>query len=335
MDQTERQRLALIELQGRDGRIERQVDVWQWPLTLGRALDNDVVIDDPHVAAHHARLSLDADGQLLMTALPSKNGVTVNGKRAGDTTPLVATGAQLQLGTARLRLRLAGETLAPEQPLPGGAGMSRGSPWLAGVAAAALLAAGHWVVLDPGADFSAWLPLLLGMPVILALWCGFWALASKIFQHRFDFSGHLRTVLPWVLAMLLVDLLWPQLAAAIAAPRLWALAMPLQGLLLALLVRAHLAHVLPQHQRAVGVTVAAFLVAGASLSAALSYRATGRITQAPYMSTLPPPALRWAATVPSATLVDEMAPLAERLTERARKAREDEPDEGEASDGSD
>jgi hypothetical protein len=46
------------------------------------------------------------------------------------------------------------------------------------------------------------------------------------------------------------------------------------------------------------------------------------------MSTLPLPALRLAATVPAAVLVQDMAPLAARLAERARKAREEDRDDG-------
>lgn len=57
-----RRRLALIELLERDGRVSRVLDVHAWPLCLGRALDNDLVIDDPHLAAHHATLAV-AEGQ--------------------------------------------------------------------------------------------------------------------------------------------------------------------------------------------------------------------------------------------------------------------------------
>ena len=38
-------------------RIER------WPVTIGRALDNDVVLSDPHVAPHHATIDLVAGGR--------------------------------------------------------------------------------------------------------------------------------------------------------------------------------------------------------------------------------------------------------------------------------
>lgn len=326
----DQRRLALIELLGRDGQVARTVDVWRWPLTLGRALDNDLVIDDPHLAPQHARLAQGDDGQLLLHALPSRNGVQFAGRTVSGPTPLPAGGGLLQLGTTKLRLRLPGEPLAPEVPLPHG---PRGAPppWLAGGAVFALLLGAHGLALDPGADVSAWLPVLIGLPALLAAWCGLWALMSKLFQHRFDFGGHLRIALPWLLALTLTDALWPLATAALAAPGLWKLGNALEGLLLALLVHAHLRHLLPLHRRAVAATVATLAVAGLGLSAAMTWRNTDSLVATPYMSTLPPPALRLAGTAPSAALVQDMAPLAGQLAARVRQAQADDEDESEGN----
>ncbi|MDO9074312.1 MAG: FHA domain-containing protein [Rubrivivax sp.] len=329
MEHDER-RLALIELLGRDGQVARTVDVWRWPLTLGRALDNDVVIDDPHVAPWHARLAPGDDGALLLHALPSRNGVSFAGRAVAGTVALPAGGGPLQLGTTRLRLRLPSETLAPEAPLPHGL-HGAPPPLLAGAAVFLLLLGAHWLTLDPGADYSAWLPALVGLPAVLAAWCGLWALMSKLFQHRFDFGGHLRIALPWLLALTLTDALWPLFTAALAAPALWMLGNALEAVLLALLVRAHLRHVLPLHRRAVTASVATLAVAALALSAALTWRNTDSLVATPYMSTLPPPALRLADTAPSAALVQDMAPLAGRLAARVRQARADDEGEGEST----
>lgn len=328
MDQRQ-ERLALIELHERDGRSARYVDVHAWPLRLGRALDNDVVIDDPHVAAHHALLEPDGQGGVQLRVLDTVNGVSVRGQRvaAGRQLSLPAAGAQLQLGGTRLRLRLPAEQLAPEQALRDLGRAQRLLPWAAGAALLALEAAEQWLSLDPGADYSAWLPLLAGVPGVLAAWCGIWALLSKLFQHRFDFIGHLRIALPRLLVMVAADALLPQIAAALDLPWLWQLTVPLQALLLALLVRAHLRHTLPGHDRMVTAAVASLALTAGALSLALTYRANDRYTAAPYMSTLPLPALRLAGTVPPSTLVDAMAPLAARLAQRVKKARADDEDE--------
>ncbi|MDE2566210.1 MAG: hypothetical protein KGL50_10505, partial [Burkholderiales bacterium] len=197
-------------------------------------------------------------------------------------------------------------------------------PWAAGAALLALQTAQQWLALDPGADLSMWLPTLLGLPLALAAWCGLWALLAKLFQHRFDFAGHARIALPGLFGVGLFEALWPQACAAIDAPTLWQLGPPLQALLLAGVVWAHLRHLLPAHPRAVGATVLSLVLGGGALTLAATERSSDRWHDAPYMSTLPLPAWRLGGTEPPQALVARMAPLAQRLAERAAQARRDE-----------
>jgi hypothetical protein len=345
-------RLALIELTGTE---RRTVDVLAWPLTLGRALDNHIVIDDPFVAAHHARLDMASDGSLQLTVLDSVNGVQLNASEAaadhllaGHTRVLPMSGALLKLGNTELRLRMPHEALAPElalEKLPFAAGAavsaltaarSRTSkriwPWLAGLGLTVFEVGSHWVGLDPGADFSAWLPLLLGVPVAVVVWCGVWALLSKLFNHHFDFAGHMKLALPWMLAIALAQAMWPQISAALASSFLWRLTPLLTVVLAAFLVRAHLSHVLPNKRQAVAVGVAAMAVGAVGIGAIGNYRSHDSLSSAPYMSTLPLPVLRWGSTSGEQKLVQGMAPLAAQLALRVKKARDDEEDGDEAGD---
>ena len=89
----------------------RVLDVWEWPVTLGRAMDNNVVLDDAFVAPHHARLTLGPAGRVQLQVLNTANGVRVDGRphAAGATVDIPAAGAMLQLGANSLRLRLPDE----------------------------------------------------------------------------------------------------------------------------------------------------------------------------------------------------------------------------------
>jgi hypothetical protein len=329
MDRPE-ERLALIEVEGRDGRIAQWLDVPDWPMSIGRALDNQLVLDDPYVAARHARLALDGDGQLTLSVLETRNGVTMEGRHlgAGTVAAVPVGGTQLQIGSTRLRLRLPGEALAPERALPRGRPGLRALPAVAGIALLLLQMALHGLSEDPGSDYSTWLPIAVGLPLAVAAWAALWALMSKLFNHRFEFAGHLRIALPWLLAAALVEALGPPLAAALDAGALWYLVPPLTLLMAALMVRDHLALLLPLHPRTVTVAVATVAVAGFAISLALVHRSHDSFSSAPYMSTLPLPGLRLPAAVPTTRLVDDMAPLAERLARRVRKARSDDEDEG-------
>ena len=39
--------LALLEVLDRDGQVRQSYPVLEWPLRIGRALDNDVILSDP------------------------------------------------------------------------------------------------------------------------------------------------------------------------------------------------------------------------------------------------------------------------------------------------
>jgi FHA domain len=339
-------RVALIEILETDGRIARCIDVPAWPVTIGRALDNSIVLADPYAAAHHARIDGDVQGDVTLTVFSSLNGVRdlKAGSHHTNNDPrlrLPAGGTVLQVGATQMRLRLPSEVLVPEQALPlrrnafarDTPALHRALPWLAAAALLLLEISSHWIGLDPGANYTSWLSLLVVTPLAVVGWAAIWALLSKLFQHHFDFFGHLRIALPWLLLIGLMDALWQQLGAALSAPWLWRLATPLQIIALALLLRAHLAHVAPSYGRAISFGLAALVLVGAGVSVANTHRSFDALTASPYMATLPMPALRLAGTVPTPELVQAMAPLASQLAKRVKKARDDdEEDSAEAVD---
>ncbi len=67
---------------------------------LGRSAQNEVVIEDPSLSRHHARLDCQ-DGKVLIEDLGSLNGTMVNGERIKGAHPL-KSGDQLVLGTVSL-----------------------------------------------------------------------------------------------------------------------------------------------------------------------------------------------------------------------------------------
>lgn len=67
-------------------------------LRIGRAADNDVVIDDESVSSHHALISCNS-GIVMVTDLQSKNGTFINGQRV-LVAPL-AESASLSLGSVQ------------------------------------------------------------------------------------------------------------------------------------------------------------------------------------------------------------------------------------------
>ena len=86
-------KLAIVEVLDRDGHARLIVPVTSWPVTIGRAIECDVVLDDAHAAARHAtltgagawRVALVARGRrddaLTLTAGETVNGVQIGKRR--------------------------------------------------------------------------------------------------------------------------------------------------------------------------------------------------------------------------------------------------------------
>jgi pSer/pThr/pTyr-binding forkhead associated (FHA) protein len=80
--------------------------VWllRLPLRLGRAADNDVVIEDEFTSSHHARVFIEA-GRVWVEDLESTNGTLLNGRAVHGRAPM-EPGAELGIGHLVLRLEL-------------------------------------------------------------------------------------------------------------------------------------------------------------------------------------------------------------------------------------
>ena len=55
-----------VELMHRDGSVQTRRRVDAGEMRIGRALDNDLIIDDPYCAAHHALLRIEPDGSAVL-----------------------------------------------------------------------------------------------------------------------------------------------------------------------------------------------------------------------------------------------------------------------------
>jgi serine/threonine protein kinase len=100
------------------GGASRVIPIQKAVITLGRAPDNDVVLDHTDVSRHHARLEVAADGVYRITDLNSTNGIYLAGVLVGAGIPTVWPPAQ-SLSIADFQLDLERyATPAPSTPPP-------------------------------------------------------------------------------------------------------------------------------------------------------------------------------------------------------------------------
>jgi pSer/pThr/pTyr-binding forkhead associated (FHA) protein len=73
-------------------------------ITLGRAHDSTIVLDDDYASSRHARIYPDRDGQWIVEDLGSTNGTYLDRNRLTTPTP-IALGAPIRIGKTVIELR--------------------------------------------------------------------------------------------------------------------------------------------------------------------------------------------------------------------------------------
>ena len=320
--------LALLEAVDRDGLVRQAWRIERWPVSIGRALDNTVVLSDPHVAAHHATLDLVAGTEgahLVVSAGETKNGVGVGRTRVagGTSTSIADTGRDLdlQIGRAQLRLRLPGHSLAAEQAMtPVVVDEKRWLPTF-GLALAVLLVvlANTWIDTDPDGITRAAGGIVLTTIAGGAIWCGLWALLSKTFTRQSHFGWHVRVFVIASLVTLALAVVPPLVAFAFSWPWVTDFSFIAVYATIAGAIYFHLLAVEPARERLMRGVAATGFVVGVALTLWFNVQRTGRPGEELYMNHLFPPQLRLAKAKPVDSLIDGLTPLQAVLDRKAKE----------------
>jgi hypothetical protein len=315
---------GLVEILDRDGQVRQAIAVPHWPLRIGRALDNDVVLSDPHVAAHHLVID-ESEAGLALAVADTVNGVQLGARqlRSGDQALLTQSGDAVELtaGRTRLRLRLPGQALAPELALASANSLRRRAAPI--LATALVLLAGvlfnSYLGNDPDNFTRAAGSTLLSVIVGAAVWCGAWATLSKIFTRQAHFGWHLRVFLFAALALMALGIVPPMLAFSFSWP--WVTDFEFVGeiAVAAAALYFHLLAVEPARHRLLKWAASACAFVGIGLTLWFNVQRTDRFGDELYMNHLFPPALRVAKPVTTDALIDGLAPLKATLDKKARE----------------
>jgi FHA domain len=317
--------VALLEIIDRDGHVRQSFPVPHWPLTIGRALHNDVVITDPHVAPMHLSIAPFEAGLGIVVG-DTRNGVQLGRKRLrrGENALLTADAGHdaidMTVGRTHLRLRLAEQALAPEISLAPTTSLARRAGPMALAAVLLLIAVlfSTWLGTDPDAFGSQAGAAVLKSLLAAAVWCGLWALLSKTFTRQARFGWHLRVFLYATLALLIVSSLPPLLAFSFSWPWASDFAFVADIAVTAAALYFHLLAVEPARRRVLKAVAVTCALVGVALSLWFNLQRTDLFGDELYMSHLFPPALRVAKPVPVDRFIDGLAPLKAALDKKAK-----------------
>jgi hypothetical protein len=319
-----------IEILSRQHEVLARHRVAALPATIGRAYDNDVVLDDPHVAAHHLRIARHEDGVLLAEDLGSRNGLFVDRERERRDDVALESDTVLSIGATLLRVRTSAHAVAPETPIA-----RRAPVWpaaiacIAGVFALAVL--GLWLgeTAEPKA-IRYFMPLLI-LTALVAVWTTGWSIVARVFTGHARFGLHLLIVAAGLLAYSAYDQIAEIGAFAISWTSLATSSYVVAWIVLGGICLAHLLAI-HRTRKPLKIGVAIVLAAaGIAMQTLKLDELRANYGQPVTLRRLEPPALRLVAPQRESAFFTDSAALRDRLDE----ARTEEPADGDAGDADD
>ena len=294
-------------------------------LRIGRGWDCEVHLDDPHVALHHASLSLDPSGALMLVDAGSLNGMVelASGRRAARL--LLEQPIEVRLGNSRLRLidgRAAQDAERPLLPQAATVGWLQPSAWL-------LVSLGLSLLLDWAGQVgeirsSALLIGALAGAVVMLAWSFGWALVTRLFAGEMRFLRHLRVIAIGSLLLSLMMLAVQYLSYALAFEPLVRFAYVGYWLLFAAVCWRHLKVMGPGHPRSKALVMLGMASVAIGLqSLSLWQPRGGEQREARYVRNVVLPAFR----LRPAEAVEDFLQRAAALEPALIEARTDEADE--------
>ena len=305
-----------IETLARNGEVLHRHRVTTLPIRLGRAYDNDFIVDDEYAAAHHALVELGADGALLLRDLDTRNGINHKGRRVKELT--LGGDTVVRMGHTSLRIRPAAHPVPPElvdRTMHGWEGMLPGGAGIVLCVLTALLVA--WL-LDAGADperYALYPALTVGAGLA---WSGMWAFSNRLFGRRARLGRHLFIVGFGLAALVGVRLLASVVAYAWSFEWLTGYGSHAVVVTVALMIYFHLATVTPQFRRRLRISCAGIAVLVSLLILAGNMQRNGRTADELYMPVLLPPELRASPDVPVAEYMGSVGAMKREIDAERR-----------------
>jgi hypothetical protein len=191
-----------VEILSRHREVAARVRVAGEEACIGRGYDNDVVVDDPHVAARHVRIFRDEAGRLVAEDAGSKNGMFFDGGSAREARIVVDAERPIRIGHTYLRVREASYAVPAER-----LARARTQTWPITIAAGlSVLIFGVealfvWLAQTAEPRASAYLTPLLIIAASVLAWVSVWTVLSRIFSGRARFVQNLLIGLSGILVV--------------------------------------------------------------------------------------------------------------------------------------
>ena len=186
----------IIEVLDRFGKVRERYKLSRFPIRIGRAYNNDIILDDNYVSPEHVEILLDGDGHVLVTDLQSENGLFSLHPLRQHEVLTAEENQRIRIGHTDIRIR--SENYPVRETY-----IDHGKPsilhflftnWLM-LPFILLLTAGitlGYYYLRTTEEVTSTLLLNEIFPIFIfiLIWALGWSVASKLATHKFYFSYH-------------------------------------------------------------------------------------------------------------------------------------------------
>ena len=296
-------------------------------IRVGRAFDNDVVIDDAYIAPCHMVLARDPSTGWTVQDNGTVNGVFIenrgrNRKLASEPVT-IADDSIIRIGKTFLRIRRIDLAVAAERALPVPVRHAWRWPVLFAVAAITIEMLSAWFGETGESKLSRYILTIITMLATTLIWSTAWSLVSRIFSGQAQFERHLFIALSGLLAMSALDEMIGASAFAFSSQWLVENQFIFNWLIAAITLFFHLRLIGPAHLalKAASVLLISSLAIATTMVGKSEAKSSG---QANYLRQLKPPMMR---LIPAQTETAFFAD-AEKLKAKLDTARKEEKPDG-------
>ena len=236
--------VIFVELLDRLGRVQRRQRFDRFPVTIGRAYTNDVILVDRQVSPEHLIVRQTEQG-LVIEDGDSLNGLFPQGSRRPVRSLALSPGTELRIGHTRLRFCTPDQPVAATIPrAAGGLATLFASNWAraAGLVGAAVAYLGYeYLDSYTRVELSDLVAILTVVVASLFVWAGLWAIGTRLAVQEFHLIEHMTVAALAAVALVLVDVTFEYLGFFLSSgPAVDTMAWIVRGCVFVGLLYAHL-----------------------------------------------------------------------------------------------
>ncbi|MDD2776831.1 MAG: FHA domain-containing protein [Gallionella sp.] len=289
-------RLAWIEILNQHGDVTVRHPVYSWPVNIGRAYHNDVMLDDPYIAAGHLEIQPENEGGYQLNVLGGINAMTINRKRERHQSAKVSPEDIIHIGKTAFRIRPVDYNVSPDKPLPRKAMLRNALGLFVGISLVLFeYVISRWLNYDReekltilAVDMMDMIPWQFGLT-----WVGFWAIIGRIEVGRPHFIEHATLATLGAGVLMLIGDMSSYVAFALDSSLLsYLLHIAVVPFIFGLIIYRHLCLASRINHRMIGFLVAGVVILGVNISDLKDkWRYEDDLAQMTYSRTIGSPAM--------------------------------------------